>query len=143
MPRASRKQIRQDVDLELKDHFAFLISTLSSSKEIEQFFTDFLTKEEKIMLAKRLMLHLMLENNYTSAQIESVIGVSQETVRVHKTIWRNGGQIYKQIIQKIAKRNKTKQFWDTVEKVLTPIELFVKSKRSMKSRAKLISGDWS
>lgn len=137
MPRASLKRINKDVDLELKDNFAFLISSLSQANEIEQFFRDFLTKEEKIMLSKRLMLHLMLENEYASSQIQSVLGVSDETVRTHKNIWERGGEIYKKIIAKLARREKTKQFFRQAEKILQKVDTLMRSKTDMKARAKL------
>lgn len=142
MPRASKKGIRKNIETELKDHFSYLISSLNSSKEIENFFQDFLTKEEKVMLAKRLMLHLMIENNYTESKIKAVLGISRETVRTHKNIWERGGETYKKIIGKIAKREKTKEFWEKVGKILEPFELALSSRNDMKARAKLLSGDW-
>ena len=104
MPRASRRPIDKNLDHELRENFASLISSLQNSYEIEGFLNDFLTKEEKIMLGKRLMLHLMLENNYPTSNIETSLKVSRETVRVHKNIWQNAGSIYKEIISKISKK---------------------------------------
>lgn len=143
MPRVSKKRIKEEIKEELKGHFAFLISSLNNSKEIEQFFQDFLTSEEKTMLTKRLMLHLMLENKYESYKIESVIGVSYETIRIHKNIWSKGGENYKRIINKIANRERTKRFFEKLEKFLKPISLVLKAKTDMRARAKLASGDWS
>lgn len=143
MPRASKRFISKSVNSELKEYFANLISSLNSSKEIEQFFNDFLTIEEKIMLSKRLMLHLMLENRYQNYQIEEVLKVSGETVRVHKNIWEKGGILYKKTIGKIAKKQKNKYFWRKVERILKPLELALESKTNMKSRAKFASGDWN
>ncbi|MBI2420884.1 MAG: hypothetical protein HYV38_02260, partial [Candidatus Levybacteria bacterium] len=98
MPRASRRAVRKEVDLELKDNFASLISSLSFQEDIEQFFQDFLSKEETTMLTKRLMLHLMLENGYKTSDIQSFLSISKETIRVHKNIWSRGGVTYKKVI---------------------------------------------
>lgn len=141
MPRASRNPIKRAISQDLNDNFAFLISSLHNSKEIQQFFEDFLTREEKIMLTKRLMLHLMLENQYTITEIGSVLGISRETIRVHRNIWGRGGIIYKNIIRKIADREKTKEFWQKVERILKPLELVMSSRSDMKARAKLLSGE--
>lgn len=143
MPRVSRKRIKKDLDSELKNHFSSLISSLNNSSEIEKFFEDFLTPEEKTMLAKRLMLHLMLENNYRVVEIESVLDISRETVRVHRNIWSRGGEIYKKIIRKIARKEKAAKFWKKVEKILRPIDLALRAKTDMKARAKLAGGIWS
>ena len=140
MPRVSRRDVSKTIHGELDDNFAFLISSLSESSEIKQFFQDFLTDEEKTMLTKRLMLHLMLEQGYNQSQIKTVLSMSRETIRVHKRVWERGGTIYKMIIRKIAKREKTKQFWKTVEKILQPLNLALQAKTNMKTRAKLMTG---
>lgn len=142
MPRASRKRIKKKVYEEVIGNFASLITALKNPYEIEFFFQDFLTKEEKLMLSKRLMLHLLLERGFYSSQIESTLGVSKETVRTHKNVWSRGGKVYKSIIQEIAKRNKTKEFWEKIEKLLKPVELVLQAKTNMKARAKFASGEW-
>jgi uncharacterized protein YerC len=139
MPRASRKQVDKDTQEELRDNFAFLISALHKSKDIEQFFEDFLTREEKTMLAKRLMLHLMLENEYTALEIQAVLGMSRDTIRIHKDLWNRGGETHKEMIRKIAKREKTKEFWKKVEKILKPLEHALQAKTNMKARSKLLN----
>lgn len=142
MPRASRRTVRKEIDLELKENFASLISSLSSQKEIEQFFQDFFTKEENTMLTKRLMMHLMIENGHRTSDIQAFLSVSKETVRVHKNVWGKGGETYRKVISKIAKREKTKQFFKKIEKMLKPIDLAMKSRNDMKARVKFASGDW-
>lgn len=142
MPRVSKRTLSKNIYSELEDHFAFLISSLQSSKDIEDFFGDFLSIEEKTMLTKRLMLHCMIDAGYTTSQIHSVLGVSQETIRVHKLLFRNAGETYKKTIRKIADREKTKQFWIMVEGILKPVGLLLESKSNMKSRAKLLHGDY-
>lgn len=142
MPRASRRPLKKELDVETKEHFASLISSLKTSSEIEKFFQDFLTREEITMLTKRLMLHLMLENGYKTQEIESVLAMSKETIRVHKHIWERGGSTYKIILQKIAARETAKRFWAKVDKILKPIDLLMKSRTNMKARAKLASGVW-
>lgn len=142
MPRASKRFLNKNVHRELQDHFAYLISSLQKSEDIERFFDEFLTREEKLMLSKRLMLHMMLENDYSISHIERVLKMSRETIRYHKHIWEKGGSIYRNIISKIVKRQKTKEFWKKVEEALKPVDLLMKSKTNMKARAKFASGDW-
>ncbi len=142
MPRLSRKQLDKTIIKELKENFSSLISSLNNPNHIEQFFNDFLTNEEKGMLMKRLMLHVMLENGYKNYQIESMLGISRETVRTHKNIWEKGGAEYKYVVGKIAKKEKVKQFLRKVEKVLKPLDLALRAKTNMKARANFAQGDW-
>lgn len=142
MPRASKRKLNKEINLELTENFSYLISSLQNQKEIEQFFKDFLTKEENLMLAKRLMLHLLLDNKYKSLEIQSILGISKETIRVHKANWEKGGETYKKIINKIVNRRKVKFFLQAIEKKLRPLELALQSKTNMKARAKFLSGDY-
>lgn len=142
MPRASKRTIKRDVDLELRENFSALISSLSYKNDIAKFFQDFLTPEENTMLTKRLMLHIMLENGYKTSDIKSFLNISKETVRVHKNIWSRGSSVYKKIIGKLAKKERTRLFLERLEKVFKPLELALKSKTDMKARAKFASGDW-
>ena len=141
MPRASKRPVNKNIQEELQDNFSFLISSLTSSSDIQHFFETFLTEEEKTMLTKRLMLHLMIENGYDPMEMTSVLGISLETVRKHKMVSKLGDKTYKDIIAKITNRNKTKAFWKKVEKALRPLELALDAKTNMKARAKLLSGD--
>lgn len=142
MPRASRKPVKKSLNQELNQYFTSLISSLNRAEDIEQFFKDFLTIEEKTMLTKRLMLHLMLENGYKTSQIEAVLGMSRETIRVHGHIWSGGGIVYKKIVNKIAGKEKAKRFWEKVDKILKPLDLALRSKTDMKARAQFASGGW-
>lgn len=142
MPRASRRPVNKNIQEELQDNFSFLISSLTSSSDIQHFFETFLTEEEKIMLTKRLMLHLMIENGYGPMEITSVLGISLETVRKHKMVSRLGDKIYKAIIVKITKRRKTKEFWQQVEKLLRPLDHALDVRTNMKARAKFLSGEY-
>ncbi len=137
MPRASKRQVKSELLEEMRDNFAFLISSLSTSSDIQNFFTVFLTEEEKIMLTKRLMLHLMLKSGYEISEMCALIGVSRETIRTHKNVWTTSDVKYKNLIAKIAERRKTKEFWKKVEKSLKPLEYALSAKTNMKSRAKL------
>lgn len=98
------------------------------------------------MLGKRLMLHLMLERGYKNSEIRSILGISKETVRIHKLLWANGGSIYREIIRVLVNNNLNKEFWkkidDSLKTMLKPVELFVKGRNDMKARAKFASGKW-
>ncbi len=139
MPRASKRKLKSELLEEMRDNFAFLISSLTISFDIQSFFTVFLTEEEKIMLTKRLMIHLMLKSGYEISEICATVGVSRETIRTHKSVWITSDDKYKKLIAKLAQRKKTKEFWKKVEKALKPLEYALTAKTNMKSRAKLFN----
>lgn len=143
MTRISKYKLRQK-DLEvLTDHFSYLISSLTDSTEIENFFTEFFTKEEKIMLAKRLVLFMMLKKDYPPSVIQSALHISYETVRTYSMQLSSKNDLFQKTIDKLIKREKSKEFWSKIEKLLKPLNLALRAKTDMKARAKLASGDWS
>lgn len=143
MPRASRKPINGKLDQELRENFSTLISSLKTSQEIQQFFNDFITHEEQVMLSKRLMLHLMLAKGYSGSQIQAVLGINKDTIRVHKLLWEHGGAVYREIIGKISKKQEAKLFWEKLEKIFHAGDLLIKSRSNMRARAKIANGDWN
>ena len=56
MGRVSKRVINKDLERELEQQLTFIVSSLTDNNEISLFLNEFLTREEKIMLGKRLVL---------------------------------------------------------------------------------------
>ena len=143
MTRVSRHKLHHDTSAGITDHFLYLITSLTNQKESENFFESFLTKEEKIMLAKRLVLFMMLKKDYPPNVIQSALHVSYETVRTYSLQFTNKNSLFQQTIERILQRERTRKFWQKIEKSLNPLELFLQAKSNMRARRKLLSGDYS
>ena len=142
MPRVSKARLHNERLREIGEHFSYLISSLKNSAEIENFFGEFLTKEEKTMLTKRLVLFMMLKRNYSPSVIQSALHISYETVRSYQNQLQNKNTVFQKIIEKLVKREEAEEFFQKLEGVLKPVELFLRSKTNIKARAKFASGDW-
>ena len=143
MTRISKSRLHDTQLKEITEHFSYLISSLNKSMEIENFLNNFLTKEEKIMLTKRLVLLMMIKRNYPPHVIQNALHVSYETVRSYNDKLPMKDSLFQTIIEKLVKREKSKEFWKKVDKFLKPIDLFIRAKNDMKARAKFAFGDWS
>lgn len=141
MPRASRQPISKTLSKDLEESFSDLILSLSKSADIKLFLNDFLTKEEKTMLFKRLMLHLMLERGYKSSEIQTTLEIRYETIRVHKNNWERAGVAYKSILRKIASKQKARLIFKRIEKVFDKLDLAMKARNDMRARARFATGD--
>jgi len=139
MPRASRRPVNKNFDQDLKENFSSLIATLNNSSEIRQFFNDFLTHEEQTMLTKRLMLHLMLERGYRTSQIQSTLGITKETIRIHRRIEGKGNLLYKRVLSKIDRKAEKRMLWKRLEKTLRPAGFLLSKGESIKTSANLQS----
>ena len=142
MSRISKFHLSQNQLQEIKEHFAFLVSSLTNANEIENFFEEFLTKEEKIMLTKRLVLFMMLKRGFLPDSIQSALHVSYETVRTYQNQLKYKNSSFHQTIEKLLKRENVINFFKKIGKILKPVDLALKSKTNMKARAKFASGNW-
>ncbi len=142
MGRVSRKIINRDLQSELEEQLSFIVSSLSNKEEIEKFLTEFLTREEKVMLGKRLLLYMMLYKDFPTSKIYSSLSMSRETIRWYKQVFEGKSQVFKKVIEKLIKRERNRMLWAKIEKILEPMSLAMQAKSNMKARAKLASGDF-
>lgn len=141
MSRVSRSKLTDSTTREITEHFLSLIASLNNQREIENFFEDFLTKEEKTMLAKRLVLFMMLQKGYSPPTIQGALQISYETVRSYSIQLTTKNDLFQQTINKLLARKKTQDFWNKIEASLKPLGLFMKARSDMRARAKFLSGD--
>ncbi len=142
MPRVSKIRLDQKQLQDINSHLSYLISSLNNSLDIEMFLDGFLTKEEKTMLSKRLVLFMMLKRNYPTSAIQAALHISYETVRTYQNQLNIKNESFHKMIEKLIKRDQTKEFFRKIDNLLKPLALALDSKRNMKSRAKFLSGDY-
>ena len=80
MPKILPHNIPQKTKKELFKEFYDFVSSLDRG-ETENFFHDFLTSSEKIILARRLRLAKLLLQGYSSTQVRKKLGVGVSTVQ--------------------------------------------------------------
>lgn len=139
MPRASRKIINKHLEEELNQSFSYIISILRDRNEINTFLEYFMTAEEKKMLPKRLMLHIMLLNQVSDSEISSHLGMSYETIRTYKNSLNSMSEEYKKKIRQVLKRKEMNELLNKLNKKTERLDNFLKAKSSMKARAKVFS----
>ena len=142
MPRVSKFKLEQKEIEKINKNLSYLISSLTKSEAVESFLNEFLTKEEKTMLSKRLVLFILLKRNYPPSAIKSALNLSYETVRTYQNQLNLKSKVFHETIEKLIKNNQTKELFEKIEKLLKPLSLALESKSNMKSRAKFLSGDY-
>ena len=118
MPHVSRYPIEKDVYFQIIDGFNWLLTDIKSEATMKLFIYDFFTKTERIMLAKRLAVALMISKGYETNLIKQVLKVSTATVyRIREWVER-GGKGLQMGLNKLAHQEKTNQFWKKVNDFL-------------------------
>lgn len=121
MTQVSRRPIHKDVEKRMLEIFKNTISYLSTSEDIEDFLNDFLSPVEKIMLAKRLSIAVLLAKGYTYPEIEEVLRVTPSTIATVSLNLKYSGKGYKKMVQKIISSEKRDEFWQKIEDILAKI----------------------
>lgn len=90
MTHVSKKRLKKDVATELADQFLTFLALATSKKEARILANELLSQTERVMLAKRLAIVVLLVRGYSFTQIEESLGVTRQTsVRVWKEV-KNG-----------------------------------------------------
>ena len=79
---------------------------------------------------------------YKTADIAEFLSMSRVTVIRHRNKWFSNNRSFMIMLNKLKKRRSVKKIWNTLEDILYPLDVILKSRTNMKARAKLYSGDF-
>ena len=121
MTQVSRLPIHKKVEERMFEIFERTISQLKNSEDIKDFLKDFLSPVEKIMLAKRLSIAVLLGKSYRYETIKSVLRVTNSTIASVSLSLKYSGKGYKNMVSRILKEEKLDEFWQKMEDMLAKI----------------------
>src|SRR4030042_4027197 len=110
MAQVSKYPISKDVEKRIFEIFLKVISDLRNPLEIEEFFNEFLSPVEKVMLVKRLSIGVLLVKNYDYQSIGRILHVSPPTIAKVALSFKYLGRGYKQVIEKLLREEKINEF---------------------------------
>lgn len=120
MPHVSKNKLDQNTLYKISEKLFQTVKHLKHEKEVSQFFNDLLTKTERIMLAKRLAIVIMLESQYPFRVISRALKVSESTVSAMKDRFDRGGDGYRLVFKRLEREKFWKDFFKFIEKILQP-----------------------
>lgn len=115
MAQVSKYPISQAVYEQIYELLLKVISDSRSNDESKELLDDLLTPTEKIVLAKRLAIALLLMKKYTYENIKKILRVSQPTIALVNITLRYKGRGYKQFTDKILREEKIRKIWEKIE----------------------------
>lgn len=121
MTQVSRYPIAKEIENRMFEIFVKTVSDLKDRSEIDQFLQDLLSPVEKIMLAKRLSIAVMLAKGYDYESIRKTLRVSPPTIAQVALSLKYAGTGYKKVVEKILKEEKTEEFWQKVDDVINDL----------------------
>lgn len=114
MTQVSKYLLPKPLEAQMFDLFFRALADLRLPSEIKEFLDDLLSPTEKIMLAKRLGIALLLIKDYDQRSISQTLKVSLTTVTKINFWLKNSGSGYRRVINKFLKEEKWEEFWQKV-----------------------------
>jgi len=110
MAQVSRHPLSKIIYERIFEIFIKSIVSIKDKKEAEDFLNDFLTPTERIMLAKRLAIAVLLTKGYDYASIRKILHVSFSTVASVSVFLKYTGEGYKKVVDKLLREEAIKDF---------------------------------
>lgn len=103
MPQVSRWKLTKKTETELVKQLKLVLTKVSKIEEMSFFLDTFLTETERLMLAKRLAIAILLKEEISESQIAATLHVTRMTVSRTRYYLDAHGQGYEIAFQKIAR----------------------------------------
>jgi len=132
MTRVSRFPLKEKVYNEIIETLWEVVTDLDREEDVERFFSVFLSKAEKIMLAKRLAIAVMLEAGIDYLEISEKLKVSTGTIR--DVSYKLSDEGFRKIVGEFTERFKSRK------KEMSWLEAALGAKTNVKARARLFGG---
>ena len=116
MTQVSKRIVHKQIESRMYETLFEAIKHLRSKEEIQLFLTDLLSPTERTMLAKRLAIAALLMRAYEYESIMNMLKVSSATISKVALVL-NHNQGYKNTINKIARSESAKAFWQQIERL--------------------------
>jgi len=114
MPQISKRPLSRIIYERIFKIFIEVIVDIKDKKESEDFLKDFLTPTERIMLAKRLTIAILLSKNYDYDTIHKVLHVSNTTISSVNNYIKFSGEGYRKVIDKFLKKEAIKDLLSSI-----------------------------
>lgn len=140
MPHLSKYKLSKKAEEELIKNLELALAKLTKEEEMKGFLLSFLTQTERLMLAKRLAIAVLLKENLPVSHIATTLHVTRETVSRIQLILEARGEGYESALLKL-KNEKIFQEFKTTLMILVKYAISASSgKLKTKEFYKLVGG---
>ena len=103
MPKISRYKLEKEIEGLILDQFAEVLREVNKTSDIKALIGNLFTPSERIMLAKRLAIAILLENGWDYSKIVKKLKVSPTTISFVKNSKLNLSPAYEKLLQNLEK----------------------------------------
>lgn len=114
MSQVSKRIVGKQIEQEVYDTFWSTISKLTDKLEVQSFFTDLFTQNERINFTKRLAITILLHKGFEWEHIRDLLKVSHGTIAKMATKQNSPGFVL--LYKKLEREKQWKDFWHNLAK---------------------------
>jgi uncharacterized protein YerC len=118
MAQVSKYPVSKEVSDRMFEVLQDTISSLNGKADVEEFLGELLSPIEKIMLAKRLAIAILLTKRYSYPSIIKILRVTPGTIATVSLTLKYKGKGYQKAVEKILLNEKMSDFWQKIEDLL-------------------------
>lgn len=115
MSQVSKRKIEGKIEQRIFEIFVESFAKLKNKDDVEGFLSELLTPTEKVMLAKRLSVAVLLEKGYDYRQIAEILKISSSTIGRVAFYLKSKGEGLKKIVSLILSDEKRTDFWKDID----------------------------
>ncbi len=110
MPHVSKIHLAKKAEEKLLENLNSVLARINKGNEMIEFLNALLTHTEKVMLAKRLAIIVLLEERLTDSQIADILHVTRITVAKMRYFYESRGSGYKIALKKLNEEKRKEEF---------------------------------
>ncbi len=118
MPQISRYRLDRVLEEEMFRQFWRSVSALGNSSTAASFFTDLLTATEKIMLAKRFTVAVLILRGRRPVDIKQTLHVTNSTIGTVVSWLKNVKPETKRVLQSIIQESSWQKILDRIDEIV-------------------------
>lgn len=115
MAQVSSKPLKKEINEQVFELLLRIFTQTYSRKKAIEFLDDLLSPTEKVVLAKRLAIALLLEKGYGYEEVERILHVSMSTIASVNIKLKHKGEGYRYFVSRALKEEKVKKLWEKLE----------------------------
>jgi uncharacterized protein YerC len=134
MVKISRSPLRSDLWERIFDLFVGTLADLTDKHKLSAFIEEFYSPTEKIMLAKRLALMVLIAKGHDYKSIRIILRISPSTIAKMSLKIKYEGKGLKPVIEDIFKKQSSQIIWKEIQSIFdNPTKATLKSPTRLKN----------
>lgn len=121
MPQVSRFKLRKVIEERIFEAFYASLAKKRTKDEVKKILDDLLTPTERIMLAKRLAIALLLLQSYDYRSIRDFLNVSYGTIGRIANWLKVGGAGFRETLEKLENQDQWRRLLEKIATIYTKI----------------------